>query len=355
MKKITLLLAALSFSLTMTAQVKWLEGVHDFGAFDEDDGKVTCSFRFVNESAQPVAVVSARPSCGCTVPKIPRHSIAPGDTASVDVTFDPTGRPGRFEKNVKVQLSDAGDSKFTLRIKGVVIGNSNTLRSRYPVDAAPMKLRGRIVAFGEVTPLRAKSQTVEIYNASQDTIRPEWSAVPPYIRIASVSPAIPPGEQSAYAVTIVPDKAGVYGLLTDSVSIRATAGSEPVWLDVIANISEDFSHLTDKQLADAPHARTPRRGVDLGEIPAGSAPIKTSFEIENTGKNPLIIRRVYSADPGVTATVDATKLKKGKKAVARVEIDPSRLQSEVVNVRVSVITNDPSRPNQIVRIVGEIK
>ena len=35
--------------------IKWLETVHDFGAFDENDGKVFCDFHFVNEGSEPVA------------------------------------------------------------------------------------------------------------------------------------------------------------------------------------------------------------------------------------------------------------------------------------------------------------
>lgn len=336
------------------SRVEWLEGIHDFGAFDEDDGKVTCEFRFVNMGDEPVAVIAARPSCGCTVPSFPRQQIAPGDTASIGVTFDPTGRPGRFEKNVKVQLSAAETPNITLRIKGVVIGNANTLRGRYPVDAGVMKLRSSVVPFGEMTKLRSKAEFVEIYNSSGDTIVPEWVMVPKYMRVSVKSPAIPPGEQVAYALTIVPSETDVYGILTDSVAVRATESSKPVVLDVVANINEDFSRLTPGQRQNAPRAVIEERSVDFGRLSRGEV-VEREFKITNRGKDELKIRRVYTADRGVTVSVDRTGVKKGKSATVKVRVDTGELPSELLNARIAVVTNDPEDPTQIVRAVGEVE
>lgn len=334
----------------LAAEVTWLEGIHDFGAFDEDDGNVSCSFRFVNTSGQPVSVIAARPSCGCTVPSFPRHSIQPGDTASIDVTFNPTGRPGRFEKNVKVQLSDDTPT-ITLRVKGVVIGNSNTLRSRYPVDAAPLKLRTRVLPFGEVSAMKSKALFFEVYNASSDSVTPRWVNLPSWLRASTVAATVPPGEQTAYALTLVPEKTGIYGLLLDSITIEPAPGVQPVTLDVVATIVEDFSHLSESQLRDAPVAHIDPATVDLGQLTPGST-ASASFTISNQGKNPLKIRRIYSADPGIEVKYDHKDIKKGKSTRVTVSVDPSALPAEILDARVAVITNDPDNPQQIVRIIG---
>ncbi|MDE7135185.1 MAG: DUF1573 domain-containing protein, partial [Muribaculaceae bacterium] len=67
-------LIAICASLTAVAEVKiqWLETEHNFGAFDENDGEVTCEFRFVNVGDEPVRVSNVRTSCGCTTSKQPR-------------------------------------------------------------------------------------------------------------------------------------------------------------------------------------------------------------------------------------------------------------------------------------------
>lgn len=334
-----------------SAHVEWLEGVHDFGAFDEDDGNVSCSFRFVNHGPEPVAVISARPSCGCTVPSFPRKAIAPGDTASIDVTYNPTGRPGRFDKNVKVQLSDGDPANVTLHIRGVVIGNGNTLRSRYPVDADPLKLRTRVVTFGEVIKGRSKAEFFEVYNASADSVEPEWISKPKYVRTSVVSPVVPPGEQIAYAITLIPDFTDAYGLLVDSITLRPAPGAEPIVIDLVANISEDFSRLSESQLRDAPHAKASTTSVDFDLLPS-SGKVTRTFTIANTGKNELKVRRVFTADPGIEATISSTSVKKGKQATVTVTVDVDQLPSELLNGRIQVITNDPDNPTQIIRAVG---
>ena len=49
-----------------SAQVTWLETSHDFGTFDEDKGKVTCTMRMVNTTSDDVVIISVKPTCGCT-------------------------------------------------------------------------------------------------------------------------------------------------------------------------------------------------------------------------------------------------------------------------------------------------
>lgn len=346
--------SVMSVAMAMTANAqRWINTTYDFGAFEENDGKVTCHFRFINDTDEPLAVLAARPSCGCTVPSIPRGTIAPGDTASIDVTYDPTGRPGRFEKNVKVQLSGGHPESVTLKVRGVVIGNSNTLRSRYPVDAGTIKLRTRVVPFGEVSRTRSRAEFIEVYNASADTVRPEWVNIPRYMRVSSTTDAVPPGEQIAYALTLVPAETDIYGILTDSIAIVPAKGDEPFVLDVIANVVEDFSTLTPGQRRNAPVAQLSTAKVDMGVMPANGVSTAT-FEITNSGKDPLRIRRVYTADPGVTVTVDREVVKRGKSSTVTVTVDPAQIPAEIVNARVAVITNDPDNDTQIVRIVGQM-
>ena len=122
------------------AQARWLETEHDFGAFNEDDGKVSTEFKFINDSGEPLTIDHVRSSCGCTVPQYSKATINRGDTAAITVVYNPSGRPGRFSKSLMVKLSN--DSTERLLIKGVVIGAQNTLRSRFPVAVGPIRLRG---------------------------------------------------------------------------------------------------------------------------------------------------------------------------------------------------------------------
>ena len=186
------LLAATAVMVSL-AQVRWLETEHDFGAFNEDDGKVSTEFKFVNDSESPVTIDHVRSSCGCTVPQYSKATVNHGDTAAITVVYNPSGRPGRFSKSLMVKLSN--DSTEKLLIKGVVIGAQNTLRSRFPVTAGPIRLRGNMVTFGAVKTGKIKSQFVEVYNSSHSPVVPRWTDIPQYLRVTAAHETVQPGEQ----------------------------------------------------------------------------------------------------------------------------------------------------------------
>ena len=93
---------------------------HSFGNIKEADGPVSHEFVVTNDGDAPLIIKSARASCGCTTPVVPKAPIRPGETGVIKVTYDPSGRPGEFEKNITVR-HNGKPSKTQLRIKGVVI------------------------------------------------------------------------------------------------------------------------------------------------------------------------------------------------------------------------------------------
>ncbi len=76
--------------------------------------------------------------------------------------------------------------------------------------------------------------------------------------------------------------------------------------------------------------------------------------VRNTGKSPLKLRRVYTADEGVAVSVSADTVKPGKEAVLTVTVDPRKLPGALLNARISIVTNDPDAPNTTLRAVGEL-
>ncbi|HRN05005.1 MAG TPA: DUF1573 domain-containing protein, partial [Muribaculaceae bacterium] len=91
------------------------------GNIKENGGPVSYEFVFTNEGESPLVIVSATASCGCTMPRYPKAPIASGKTEKIRVTYLPKGRPGEFNKSVKVRTNDPKNKKVTLRISGVVV------------------------------------------------------------------------------------------------------------------------------------------------------------------------------------------------------------------------------------------
>lgn len=342
------LLAATAVMVSL-AQVRWLETEHDFGAFNEDDGKVSTEFKFVNDSESPVTIDHVRSSCGCTVPQYSKATVNHGDTAAITVVYNPSGRPGRFSKSLMVKLSN--DSTEKLLIKGVVIGAQNTLRSRFPVAAGPIRLRGNMVTFGAVKTGKIKSQFVEVYNSSHSPVVPRWTDIPQYLRVTAAHETVQPGEQGVYSFVLAPTKSTPYGILTDSLTLNVP-GEPPLRFEIAAIVEEDFSGLTEKQLADAPRIITDTDMLDFGDFFRTGQPITRQLRVTNTGKNDLLIRRVHTSEPGFTVKAPFSKLKKGKSGTVTVTFDPASFSAPLLNSRLQVITNDPSHPLTTIRLVG---
>lgn len=352
-------LSAIGFcalAVSADGQGVWLEQKHDFGAFDESLGTVYCDFRLVNTGDEPIAIINARANCGCTRPEYSRDPIAPGDTAVIRVGFDPTGRPGRFYKYVNVDLN-AKPKRTSLTIQGTVIGTSNTLKSRFPVSVGPMKLRSKMIAYGEVLKGHTGGQFLEGYNASADTLRPAVTGVPGYIKVMVEPAAVPPGDRFVISTIINADEIGDWGIVTDSMTVSPSASSaERITVETVAIVNEDFSKLSADERRKAPVLDTDVTALDLERISRASSPVTRSFTIANKGKSPLLIRRISCPDKAVGIKYKNREIKPGKSEKVSVTVTPSLLgDSNLLNARINIVANDPDHPSTMVRVVAEIK
>lgn len=124
MKKILFSFLALMLSVVaMVAgdgpQITFETKSHDFGTIKEVDGVVECEFEFQNTGDEPLVILDVRTSCGCTTPSYPREPIAPGVKNKIKVSYNPAGRPGEFDRTVKIYTN--ANKRITLKLGGVVI------------------------------------------------------------------------------------------------------------------------------------------------------------------------------------------------------------------------------------------
>ncbi len=351
-----LTLCALFYAMSLVAQPKaeWLQKVHDFGAFDEDMGPVTSTFQLVNTGTEPLVIMAARATCGCTVPSYTHEPIAPGDTAVVEVTYNPAGRPGKFDKRVKIETNTL-PAQSVITIKGVVIGATKTLRAQYPIEVGKLKIRNTALPFGEITKGRTKTAFLDGYNQSNDTIRPRVEGLPEFIDVNIAPKEVPPGEQLTFTFFFNSAKATDWGLTTSDAVIVGNAGESDTYpISLIAIVNEDFSNLTEKQKENAPRIAVSESTIDLGRITPGLKHV-AEISIDNYGKDPLIIRKISCADPEISFKLNKDKIKHGSNARLTVTIDTSKVPEDtsIINSKLIIITNDPQRPQSSVRIVGE--
>jgi hypothetical protein len=122
MKKLLLLFVIIGFANSQTfaqsypatdpdweVPVKFDKETHDYGSIPfESDG--SCTFTFTNTGKEPLIIIAANASCGCTVPQYSKEPIAPGKTGTITVTYD-TKRVGAINKNVNLVFQNAAKSR----------------------------------------------------------------------------------------------------------------------------------------------------------------------------------------------------------------------------------------------------
>ncbi|MCF0213475.1 MAG: DUF1573 domain-containing protein [Muribaculaceae bacterium] len=93
----------------------------DLGNIKAADGHVTFEYPFTNTGNAPLVIVTVtNGGCGCTKPTYPKAPIMPGEKGVISITFDPTGRKGELNREIKVR-SNAKKKNQSLHFKGTVI------------------------------------------------------------------------------------------------------------------------------------------------------------------------------------------------------------------------------------------
>lgn len=111
--------SAVAQEIIQGAAIEFEEDIHNYGDVPHG-GNGTFAFVFKNVGTEPLLITNAKGSCGCTVPTWPQEPIAPGKTASIDVTYD-TQRVGAINKSVTIMSNAVNDPVKVIQIAGTVL------------------------------------------------------------------------------------------------------------------------------------------------------------------------------------------------------------------------------------------
>ena len=321
--------------------IRWLEFDYDFGLMKEEAGPKTGVSRFVNEGEVPVTIVSVRPSCGCTSAVYTEDPVAPGDTATISYTYDPTRRPGKFEKSVKVRLDNG--ARYSIGISGNVLGTPESLTQLYPVEAGKLRLNRGRVDFGDIQSGTTRSSFVSAYNLSPDSIAPSAKSASDALAVTRDSGRIGPGDIATFGVYFDAAKHGRLGPVEIPVEIYAEEGDPQqgeATVTVTATVLPAPFHLTPERERKAPMMFVEPDPVDLGGIARGADP---EFEITVThrGKDRLEIGAVYDKAGRVEVLSLPKPLKGGKSGRIKCRLKSGLMPGGPFRIPLTILSNDP--------------
>lgn len=338
---------------------KWNSDTHDFGAFNEDLGKVTCHFRGVNVGTDTASVIFLTASCGCTEPIADKKVIAPGDTVTLTVVYDANGRPGKFNKKISFGTSPAYRANFN--ITGNVISSTRRVLATYPYEVGDSyRISANSVSFGNVREDRSSTVVIRGINTTAENLIPTIVSTPSFVT-ASVQPdTVSPGSKFVISLTADAPKVGQLGASFSSLEISSASSPDATMkLPVSIMLFEDFPPLTADEIDRAAYLEIPQSKVDFGSDinPQSNKAIKRKIRVENKGQEPLTIRRAYTVTPGIDVKAPSKPIAPGKDAEIEIILIPASLPAGTTELRarVSVISNTPLNTTMDINVSGTVK
>lgn len=323
---------------------------HDFGKINEGDGRVSVEFAFKNEGMAPLVLSNVRASCGCTTPTWTKEPIEPGQKGSITVTYNPNGRPGRFQKTVTI-TSNASEPTTKVYIKGEVIPKQAKPVNKYTIAVGDINLKSKMLDLGTIKKGESKSGNLEYSNLKAEEHQVELTNSSEAFLLNNVSLAsVKQNEVGQFQFRIDTKDPKLYGPV-EAFAYVVVDGKRVIdedhKLTVKANIVEDFSAMSVEQKQQSPIIEV-GKSQDAGKVAAGKV-LKFTFPVKNIGVYPLEIRRIYSNDKSLNIK-QPKSIKSGKKGSVAVEINTKGLQAGAYKREAVIISNDCINPIQKVTI-----
>jgi hypothetical protein len=353
MKKLVLLSVLFCFTFTggfAQAKIQFSEVKHDFGNIKERDGHVSHVFTFKNTGNAPLVIQNVETSCGCTSPEYTKEPVQPGKSGIVKATFDPSGRPNYFDKNLTV-ISNAENNKVVLNIKGNVEAKTLTVEEQYPFAVDKVRFKNSILELYKVLATGTRTEKFEVINTGTTPAILNFENVPAHISIKAEPVSIPAGAKGTIHCTYNAAKKKDFGLVTDDITVKVK--SIKGTLTVRADIEEDFSTLTPDAIAKAPFVKVDKSNYQFGIIKKGSRTTGT-FELKNEGKSDLIIRKIVNSCDCIRSSIPAnTVVKPGKSVTLNLELTATESGEKVYSS--TAVINAPRQKKLVFYLTGTIE
>lgn len=347
---IVLITAAL-FGQQSGANISFEKTLHDYGNINEEKGPADYKFIFTNTGNQPLLIKNVKPSCGCTTSDYTKQPIPPGAQGYVIARYDPKNRPGKFNKSITVTTNSV-NSTTLLRISGEVIPKPKTIDDTYPVAMSKISLSNHII-LGKVLNTEVKIVEVDFINNSTELVKVEFDKVPEYVKIIATPSVLKPQQVGKITVEFDGTKVNDYGQIFQKIIVKENGEiNNKNRIRLNGFLSEDFSHLTPEELANAPVASFGHRTYNFGTIKQGEV-ANTAFTLTNTGKSDLIIRKTKASCGCTVVQPDKTVIKPGESAEIKASFN-SKGRKGKQSKNIDVTTNDPNNPVIKLKITGTV-
>jgi len=185
---------------TGPAQLVFVNEILDFGVVkQEEPSVVTVLYKNIGTSEAVVSKVES--TCGCTTAKLGKSRLLPGETASLEVTYNAGVNTGRFQQNVRL-IVEGQDIPPVLTVRGTIDPVARALPGLLkmaPGDSKVVKIESRRKNFRPTV----KGLSSSLKGLDMKTLESASDGSPRIELTLSASIPEPPGKATAWPVRIV--------------------------------------------------------------------------------------------------------------------------------------------------------
>ncbi|MCV9386142.1 DUF1573 domain-containing protein [Reichenbachiella ulvae] len=359
MNKVTflsfLILSALSVSVLAQPKIELIETTYDFGQVKEEDGPILHEFEFENVGDAPLIISHVKASCGCTTPNWTKDPVAPGERGYVRAQYNPMNRPGSFSKSLRINTNGQPPVVYAY-IKGSVIPRVRTIEEKLPTKIGMLRVQSNNINLGRITDEKPVKSQLELYNDSEtDTlVFLDKYEGPEFIVVEYDTMVLPPKTKASAWVTYDPSHEDHLGMQSFGLSLfTEEAEDSRKNLNLRASVREYFPPMTDVERSNAAQLSINNKLQNVGKVQAGET-VKVEYELVNTGKKNLNIRKVDANCSCLVADLSDYDIKPGKSAKLKVTFDTSNRRGGQ-NKTVYIYSSDPQNPTQVVTIRASVQ
>ncbi|HVR39666.1 MAG TPA: DUF1573 domain-containing protein [Thermoanaerobaculia bacterium] len=313
-----------------------VDPVKDFGTVPKGE-KLSWAFVVKNTGTADLEIISARPSCGCTVAEFDKV-IKPGETGKVTAAVDTTNFNGPIAKAVTLETNDPSTPNAQITIHATV----KPYVEAYPAGFVRVNLLQGETEAQSVTIYSEEEAPFEItkIDAPVDWIKAEPVKIE---NTADRAPDVGRAGQTQYKLNITvggPD--AKIGPIAERIIVHTNSKHQPDYPLTVSGVIR-------------PTYRVEPTAINFGEVaPNDTAATRAVTLRSNSLKAPegFSVTKVESAVAGVTADVKPTANKGEYEVTLQVKKDakPGDVQGDV-----KIYTNDKVTPVYTIPVRGTIK
>lgn len=347
------ILMLLALQVVGQGRIRFEKSTHNLGTIKEEDGSAEVIFPFTNIGKSAFVIHRVQASCGCTTPAWSRDSVAPGSQGFIKVKYNPLNRPGTFKKKIVV-ASSASPAQYSLTIYGRVTPRPKGPHDFYPFSEGNLRFKTNHLTYGSIYKDEQKTERTVMYNQGDRPIRfnRSRSIVPEHLRPRMSRGVLVAGDTMHLTITYAAEAKADWGFAFDNIFLATDDPDHPMKrINISADLRERFPSGRSAQ-AGLARLQLDKASHNFGKIVAGEQ-VTTVFNLENTGKSPLVIHKVSAFCGCIILEVSADTIAPGQQAQLRLTFN-SRGRIGQEDKEITLICNDPRLPQRILRIQAQV-